>query len=630
MGHLLQLLDRDPEALAFLREASRRIESGAVVVQLASLEVELGHNAEARLTCERVEQLYPMLENEMRMWLHARKCDTAYACGDHAAAREWASKIDNPFYRRFAERLGAGQTDGRRVQLPVGFVRQHHMTCAPATLSAISRYWDMTAEHLQVAEEICYDGTPRHRAREWAAGQDFAVVEFRATWESVRAVLDRGLPFALVTRGTLSAHDQAVVGYDGGRGTLLIRCPSRPFAVELAAKSLFAEQAWCGPRATILLPTAELPRLSGLDLPDRGAYDHIHALEVALAEHRREDAGAIARQLARLDPRNRLNLWATLCLAHYDRDRGAELQCLEALLVAFPGTAALALWRLQVLADLAHPKIFARGIAEAGRRHPRDPAIQSRLAYELSREPRERERAWSVLRPLLRKGHWPTVALNILTRATMCGDDVRRVRALLSLAAHYNDMQEGLAMAYFKVVDSERRPDDGLRFLEARFTQYGRSSGDPATTLFEALVQAGRTPRAFTVLAKALSLRPHDADLHLFAAGAHAGHGDLDRAEEHLAEARGRTHRADWLRAAAAVAARREDSEGQLRLWHEVLGVQPAAFDAHTAIARLLAALGQPQAAVAHLRRLRHRFPQHHALNELSATAVDGGASPLS
>jgi len=34
------------------------------------------------------------------------------------------------------------------------------MTCASATLSAVSRYWDMSAEHLAVAEEICYDGTP--------------------------------------------------------------------------------------------------------------------------------------------------------------------------------------------------------------------------------------------------------------------------------------------------------------------------------------------------------------------------------------------------------------------------------------------------------------------------------------
>ena len=168
MGHLLQLLDRDPEALAFLREASRQIESGAVVVQLAALEVELGHHAEARRTCERIEALHPLIEGDLRTWLSARRCDTAYACGDLAAAREHALRIDTPFYQRFAERLGAGQIDGRRVLLPVGFVRQHHMTCAPATLSAISRYWDMAAEHLTVAEEICYDGTPAHSERRWA------------------------------------------------------------------------------------------------------------------------------------------------------------------------------------------------------------------------------------------------------------------------------------------------------------------------------------------------------------------------------------------------------------------------------------------------------------------------------
>jgi hypothetical protein len=44
--------------------------------------------------------------------------------------------------------------------LPVGSVRQHHMTCVPATLATISRYWSMPTDHLSAAEAICYDGTP--------------------------------------------------------------------------------------------------------------------------------------------------------------------------------------------------------------------------------------------------------------------------------------------------------------------------------------------------------------------------------------------------------------------------------------------------------------------------------------
>jgi len=65
------------------------------------------------------------MEKELRTWLSARRCDTAYRCGDLAAAREWALQIDTPFYKRFAERLAAGQIDAKRCSCPVGFVRQH-------------------------------------------------------------------------------------------------------------------------------------------------------------------------------------------------------------------------------------------------------------------------------------------------------------------------------------------------------------------------------------------------------------------------------------------------------------------------------------------------------------------------
>src|SRR4029078_11346090 len=97
------------------------------------------------------------------------------------------------------KRLEKGGGRGKRVGLKVGFVRQHHMTCAPATLSAISRFWSMPADHLEVAEAICYDGTPAHSERRWAEDHGWATVEFSVTWDAARALIDRGVPFTLTT-----------------------------------------------------------------------------------------------------------------------------------------------------------------------------------------------------------------------------------------------------------------------------------------------------------------------------------------------------------------------------------------------------------------------------------------------
>ena len=83
--------------------------------------------------------------------------------------------------------------------LPVGFVRQHYQTCAPATLAALSRYWSLAADHLEIAERICYDGTPNHSERSWAEEQGFVVREFTADWIMACALIDAGIPFTLTT-----------------------------------------------------------------------------------------------------------------------------------------------------------------------------------------------------------------------------------------------------------------------------------------------------------------------------------------------------------------------------------------------------------------------------------------------
>ena len=52
--------------------------------------------------------------------------------------------------RQVAERMQAAPAEAARVRLPVGFVRQHHITCAPATLAMLGTYWGQPADHEQI------------------------------------------------------------------------------------------------------------------------------------------------------------------------------------------------------------------------------------------------------------------------------------------------------------------------------------------------------------------------------------------------------------------------------------------------------------------------------------------------
>src|SRR3989442_2759607 len=81
-AHLLQLLNRDREALDFLAQAVEQIENGPLLLQMASLQVELGLFPEARQTYENFIHFAPLLDDDMRKWLDVQRCRTSYFCGD--------------------------------------------------------------------------------------------------------------------------------------------------------------------------------------------------------------------------------------------------------------------------------------------------------------------------------------------------------------------------------------------------------------------------------------------------------------------------------------------------------------------------------------------------------------------
>ena len=617
MGHLLQLLDRDPEALTFLREASRQIESGAVVVQLAALEVELAHHAEARKTCERIEALHPLLEDDLRTWLSARRCDAAYACGDLPAAREHALKIDTPFYKRFAERLGDGQVDGRRVLLPVGFVRQHHMTCAPATLSAISRYWDMAAEHLTVAEEICYDGTPAHSERRWAEQNGWTAREFTVTWESARALIDRGIPFTLTTVEPASAHLQALIGYDGRRSSYIVRDPYQRNYGEFLNPEMLERYRATGPRGMMLVPRSKESTLEGIELPEAPLYDFLYALQQALERHDRDEARKAHEILAAKAPGHRLTLQARRTLASYDADRVTQLSCVEELLRLYPDDANLLLEKLGHLREMGRREERLELLRRQCAKDDSPPLFWQQYARELSHDARRADEATGLLRRAIRSMGRDAESYHSLAGILWNRRRLDEAMELYRFAACVEDRNERYAQSYFIAARHLRQTAAALLFLRNRFRRFGKKSGWPARTLFWAYEQLDRAGEALQVLEEALQLRPDDGELLLFASDVYDRYGPPEKAASALKAAEGRSHRTSWLRAAAHQAGSRGDLQKALELWRQVVEAEPLAMDAQSAAVQLRAETEGRVAAVAQLGRAVERFPHHAGLHQL-------------
>jgi tetratricopeptide (TPR) repeat protein len=616
-AHLLQLLDRDAEALALLRDAAGRLESGAVVAQLMSLETELGLFAEARGRAERLVDLYPLRERDLDQWVAARRCDAAYYCGDFARAAELAAGAKLPFYDRLAGRLAAPDPSARRVLLPVGFVRQHHMTCAPATLSAISRFWSMPAEHLAVAETICYDGTPAHSERRWAEENGWTAREFTVTWESATALLDRGVPFTLTTVEPGSAHLQAMIGYDARRRTFLVRDPYERHFGEFSEPETLQRYRPTGPRGMLLVPRGREGLLEGIDLPEAELYDGLTAVLGALAKHDRARAWAAYEALAARATAHRLTLQARRSLASYDADRVAQLSSVEELLRLYPDDANLQLSKLALLRDLARRDEREALLRKLAAESEAAPIFAQQYARELSADARRHPEAVALLRRAIHRSARDAESFHVLAGILWAGRRREEALELYRFAACLEDKNEAYAESYFVASRHLRQTAAALLFLRNRFRRFGKKSGWPARTLFWAYEQLERTTEAFQALDEALRLRPDDGDLLLFAAEAGARYGDFERAGRALREAEGKSHPAAWLRAAAPLAGTRGELKEALALWRKVVEAEPLAMDAQASVARLLAETEGRQEAFAYLRREVERFPHHGGIHQL-------------
>jgi cellulose synthase operon protein C len=626
-ARFLSLFERDQEAIDLLRDALGSFESPRIAAQLASLEFETGQFREALATLDRYEALTPVKDKGVVSWLAGRRCDIYGRLGDLPRSIEQARLSTSEFYKQVAKRLEQAAPDARRVTLPVGFVRQHHMTCAPATMSALSRYWSRTTDHLEMAEAICYDGTPSHSQRCWAIEHGWHVREFAVTWDAAGALLDAGIPFALATVHPGSAHLQAAIGYDAARGTLLIRDPYDRVHSEFAEAPFFESYRSTGPRGMAMVPVEERARLDAIDLPEVRLYDIAHEVQDALVAHDRKRAAAKCAEIAVLAPSHRIEIGVRRSLANYDNDLPAELRATEELLASYPDDVNLRLARAGLLRQLATHKTYLdylRAQCDGPASHS---LLRLRLACALLDDARTRDEAVRILRRFLNS--WcKAETLSALADAHWQAGEYPRAVELYRIASTLEETDEDHARTYFRAARMVRGEERALAFLRHRIRRLGHLSARSAMTLFDCLEEIDRTSEAMTVLEEALAAHPEDGVLLLFAARVAAAAGDTCRADDLLDRAQGRSREMDWLRTVARDRQQRGELAEALRHWERVAADEPFDLGAQRAVTGLKHELGGRAAAVEYLRAVVARFPHHQGLGELLVDWLDEAPLP--
>lgn len=613
----LTLVERAEEALDFLADAARTTESNRVIAELAATQdkFELFDGVERSL--ERYGELAPLLCRAGKQWLAAWKMSVAYRAGDRQRAIGLAAPlVESPEYGKFARCLQASR-GGKRVILPVGFIRQHHMTCGPATLVTLSHYWSKPAEHLEVATEICYGGTFSHSERRWAEEQGWFVREFAVTWEAAVAAIDRGIPFALATVFPTHAHLQAVIGYDSCLQKLLVRDPYDPSLVEFWADTFFEQQRASGPRGLAMVPQAEKERLETLELPDTELYDWLYDVNRALQQHDRDFAAATLALMQKTSPHCRLTLEAARALAIYDGDRVSLLALTEKLLKLFPDDEVLLAHKLACLEDLARMSERENLLEELCTRPQCHPIFWQKYARLIRDDGREADKLEVLLKKLLQAMPETAETYAMLGGFYWQQQQLARGAELYRFASCLEDKNQNYAARYFVAARHLQETDRVLRMLEARAQRDRQQSSEPAMLVAWAYEQLDRPQDALQYLLAAQTNRPDDGSLLLYRARLHSRYGQIDVASELLERAHGLAARRSWLRVAASLTELRGDLNGALSLWQEIVAADPLAEDANQAVSRLLSETIGPRAAVEFLATACQQFPYSYFLHQL-------------
>ncbi|MGL4861255.1 MAG: C39 family peptidase, partial [Enterobacteriaceae bacterium] len=525
---LESLLGLTTEATERLRVAAGRLESGYLCDQLADTLLARQQWDEALYWLQRGEALQPLQEKGGRIWRASRRCDIACQQKAFVEARAWAqiAADTSPFYRTLMPRLQ--QPKGQRKILAVDFVAQHRMTCAPATLSALTAWWGQPVDQLQIADEICYNGTSQQNERDWCERNGWLTLEFTVDWACSKALIDRGIPFTLSVQLSGLGHMVAVIGYDELQGTLLIRDPSGPLLVEYQADEVLAQQQLFGPRGLLLLPPGEQQRLAGLTpLPEQRLHDLYYQRLQAVRDERPDRVEEALQALQQAAPEHRLTQLAQYFTYSQNNQPQKALAVINKLLERYAHNPILVIYKADVLIYLASYQEQLAWLQQSMERHPGEALLLTRYAALLSVERQRQGEVLQLLRRALRTQPISPETWYELAGYCWSRNDYDYATELYRIAACLQPYEERYPLAYSRALICCGHRHKARQFLWQRYRHLARWSTEPVLTLCEHLEEWNEADLLERILQRQYQHRPDDLAIGLQMAEYYGRRGDL-------------------------------------------------------------------------------------------------------
>ena len=611
----LQILGRDEEALRLLDSARQHIQSFSVVLQLLTIHSEQENWPQVLELLEEARHLAPFAEKGLKLHFTIKEVDALTGLGEWERAAAKADEVPKiKFYENLTRNLRTTPPPGKRVKLQVPYIRQDYNTCAPATLSAITAFWGRQIPQETLVDAICYDGTTDFAERRWVEQNGWFAREFKVTWEASVALLDLGIPFILSTTEIESGHAQAVMGYDTVRQSLLIRDPNLRHHTEAGYSEFAKHYEPVGPRGLLVLPKDKAHLVAGIDLPESDIYDFYFRLNCALDEFDRPKAEAALQEIEQRWPNHRLYWTGRRVLASYDQNPVLHLEAVDHLRTSYPGDDRLISLRVRLLRLLGRNVEAMQMLRERLAKPNVPPSFWLEYDQELNGDVTRSNYAIRVARRSLKHNPCNFAALGSLASHLWSGYHRDAALDVQRLAASLGDKKEFVAQNYFQMLLVLGRSTEGLKYLHRRARHLLPRSGDPTLTYAQALDQLFQTQEAREVLQAALTQRPNDGDIMLFAAKFESAAGHNERSFQLLESASSKSKKITWLRSAARLYRRVGNYDQSLQYWNEVAANSPLDVEAQREVALLLARRDGKKAGEEYIQSVGRRFPLHVGL----------------
>lgn len=352
LSNILRITDGAEASIELYKSHLNKYQSANIWFEYASLLAGTHDWLECEYAISKFEEIRIIEDKAENKSLILWKAQIAIHKQEVDKAIELLSVQNSGYWKIVSNNLNNSNGKFERKVLSVPFLKQEHMTCAPTTFAAICEYWGDKRDSKDIANEICFDGTPDTKERQWLRDNNYAYQEFELESDLAYSLVENDIPFALVTTDGFSSHIQAVIGYNKQIGTLYIMDPSNPIMQEILTKETIEYEAYSGTRCIAFVPQAKAEMLNNFNFPASNLYPLWDEYSVAEQKSDYISAQIALEKLRILAPEHRITLRVERYFAVWNNDTSKILECNNRLLEKFPNQTLLLNSKYYCLRDL--------------------------------------------------------------------------------------------------------------------------------------------------------------------------------------------------------------------------------------------------------------------------------------